>query len=625
MEAALEAPDLAFRRPWAAAADRAIGAVVEPLAAFLVLVEIVILATGVFTRYVIRQPLVWTDELATILLLWLAMLGAVVAYRRGEHIRLSIVLRRCSPRMRSILETIGSVVTAIFVLELLPASVTFFKLEETDPTPALNIPHSYVVLAVIVGLTLMLVLALLRLTEGDPKVVAASIAGAIVLSAIAIFGRGAFAGLGNLNLVIFFVVLVGACIAIGIPIAFAFGVGTLSYLAIVTTVPLSTVVERMNEGVSNIVLLAVPLFVFLGLLMETAGIARRLVAALASLVGHVRGGLSIVLVAAMYLVSGVSGSKIADMAAVAPVLFPAMEKRGQKRSAMIALLASSGAMAETIPPSLVLIIIGSVTGVSIAALFTAGLLPALVSSAFIVGVALWNARRDNETLPERAPLAVIGRAFLIAIPGLLLPLLIRYFVVAGIATATEVSVVGIFYTVLVGVFVYREFDWRRMYPILLETVALSGAILLIIATATAMGWALTQSGFAQQLASMLAGAPGGPAGIMLVSIVLFLILGSVLEGIPAMVLFGPLLFPVAKAAGINEVHYAIVAVLAMGIGLFAPPLGVGFFSASAIGKSNPENVVRPILPYLGALFIALLVIAFVPWISLGFLPKVAGP
>ena len=623
-EAGLDAQDLGFRRPWAAAIDRAIGAVVEPAAAFLVLVEIAILAAGVFTRYVIHQPLVWTDELATILLLWLAMLGAVVAYRRGEHIRLLVVLRRCSPARRAVLETIGSVVTAIFVLELMPASITFFQQEQTDPTPALNLPHSYVVLAVIVGLALILVLALLRLSEGDPKTVLAAVAGAVILSAIALFGRDLFATLGNLNLIIFFVLLVGACVIIGIPIAFAFGVGTLSYLAVTTHVPLSTVAERMNEGVSNIVLLAVPLFVFLGLLMETAGIARRLVEALASLVGHVRGGLSIVLVAAMYLVSGVSGSKIADMAAVAPVLFPDMERRGQKRSSMIALLATSGAMAETIPPSLVLIIIGSVTGVSIAALFTAGLLPAALSSLLLIAVALWSAKRENLALAKRAPLTVVGRAFLFAIPGLLLPLLIRYFVVSGIATATEVSVVGIFYTVLVGVFIYREFDWGRMYPILLDTVALSGAILLIIATATAMGWALTQSGFAQQLAAMLAAAPGGTVGIMLFSIVLFIVLGSVLEGIPAMVLFGPLLFPVAKAAGINEVHYAIVAVLAMGIGLFAPPVGVGFFSASAIGKANPENVVRPILPYLAALLISLLLIAFIPWISLGFLPNATG-
>ncbi|HEV3088703.1 MAG TPA: TRAP transporter large permease subunit [Candidatus Elarobacter sp.] len=623
-ETAVAAHEFTFRRPWAAAIDRAIGAVVEPIAAFLVVVEVAILSAGVFTRYVLGNPLVWSDELATLIFLWLAMLGAVVAYRRGEHISLSVLVRRASPKTKALLETISSVVTSIFVIELIPATIKFFNLEKIDLTPALNIPRSYEVLAVILCLAIILVLALLRLSEQDPKVVATVVAAAVVISAVAWFGRGAFVGLGNFNLVLFFVVLVGACVAIGVPIAFAFGLGTLSYLAIVTTAPLSTVVGRMQEGVSNLVLLAVPLFIFLGLLMETAGIAQRLVGALASLVGHLRGGLSIVLVGAMYLVSGISGSKIADMAAVAPVLFPDMERRGQKRTSMIALLATSGAMAETIPPSLVLIIIGSVTGVSIQAMFTAGLLPAFVLSLFLIAVALWDAKRENVTLAARAPMKVIARAFFIAIPGLILPLVIRYFVVAGIATATEVSVVGIIYTLLVGVLVYRVFDWRTFYPTLKETVSLAGAILLIIATATAMGWALTRSGFAQQLADILGHAPGGKAGIMLLSIVMFIILGSVLEGIPAMVLFGPLLFPVAKAAGINEVHYAIVVVLAMGVGLFSPPVGIGFFAASAIGKANPEQVVKPMLPYLIALMIGLLIVAYVPWISLGFLPKAQG-
>ncbi len=514
--------------------------------------------------------------------------------------------------------------TSIFVIELMPATVKFFNQEKIDLTPALSIPRSYEVLAIIICLVLILVLALLRISEQDPKIVAGVVGTAVLVSAAAWFGRDAFHVLGNFNLVLFFVVLVGACVAIGVPIAFSFGLGTLSYLAIVTTVPLSTVSGRMQEGVSNLVLLAVPLFIFLGLLMETAGIAQRLVGALASLVGHLRGGLSIVLVGAMYLVSGISGSKIADMAAVAPVLFPDMERRGHKRTDMIALLATSSAMSETIPPSLVLIIIGSVTGVSIQAMFTAGLLPAFVLSILLVAVALYDAKRENATLSKRASMRTIGWAFFIALPGLVLPLVIRYFVVAGIATATEVSVVGIIYTLLVGVLVYRALDWRTLYPTLLETVSLAGAILLIIATATAMGWALTQSGFAQQLADILGHAPGGKAGIMLLSIIMFIFLGSVLEGIPAMVLFGPLLFPVAKAAGINEVHYAIVVVLAMGVGLFSPPVGIGFFAASAIGKANPERVVKPMVPYLIALLIGLLIVAYVPWISLGFLPKTAG-
>lgn len=588
------------------------------------LAEVFILAAGVYSRYVAHAALVWSDELATILFLWLAMLGSVVAYRRSEHIRLSAFVRRAPPAARAVFDAISSVVVAIFVLELIPASLKFFVQEQIDLTPAMSIPRSYVVLAILVGLTLMLVLALVRLVEADPRTVGAVVAGALALSAAAWFARDAFAALGNLNLVLFFVVLVGALVVCGIPIAFAFGVGTLSYLAIATKLPLNTVVGRMDEGVENLVLLAVPLFIFLGLLMETAGVARRLVAALASLVGHLRGGLNVVLVAAMYLVSGISGSKIADMAAVAPVLFPDMERRGQRRPEMIALLATSGAMAETIPPSLVLIIIGSVTGVSIAAMFTAGLLPALLCSVFLIAVSAVNARRENLAVSVRASAGTIVRAFGVALPGLLLPLLIRVFVVDGIATATEVSVVGIFYTLVVGVAIYREFRWSTLYPTLVDTAALAGAILLIIATATSMGWALTQSGFAQQLAVLLGHAPGGTVGIMLLSIVMFVVLGSVLEGIPAMVLFGPLLFPVAKAAGINEVHYAIVAVLAMGVGLFSPPLGVGFFSACAIGKAEPETTVRAMLPYLAALLVALLVIAFVPWISLGFLPKQQG-
>ena len=196
--------------------------------------------------------------------------------------------------------------------------------------------------------------------------------------------------------------VVGGLVAIGVPIAFCFGFATLSYLALTTSVPLNTVVGRMDEGISNLVLLAVPLFVLLGLLIENAGIAKRLVDAFASVIGHVRGGLGIVLLGAMYLVSGISGSKVADMAAVAPVLFPEMERRGQKRAEMISLLAASGAMAETIPPSLVLIIIGSVTGVSISALFTAGLLPALVAAIALVFVTIWRSKDDRTELADPA-------------------------------------------------------------------------------------------------------------------------------------------------------------------------------------------------------------------------------
>lgn len=617
-ESGLEAPSLLHRR-WTRSVDSAIGAVVEPVAAGLLVVEVAILTSGVFSRYVLHSALVWTDELATILLLWLAMLGAVVAYRNDAHMRLTALLRSVDPRTASVFRTIGDVVVALFALELLPASRNYLMQEAIAYTPALQIPQSYVVGSVFVALSLMLILAILRLIDSDPRVVVPVIGATIAVAAVSYLVRGALIPLGNLNLIVFFVFVVGAFVAIGVPIAFSFGVGTLSYLALTTQVPLDTIVGRMQEGVSNLVLLAAPMFILLGLLIENAGIAKRLVDALASVVGHVRGGLGIVLLSAMYLVSGISGSKIADMAAVAPVLFPEMERRGSARGEMVALLASSGAMAETIPPSLVLIIIGSVTGVSIAALFTAGLLPAAFAALALIVIVLLRSRHDRVDLARRPSLSWIAKAFFVAIPGLALPLLIRAAVLGGVATATEVSTVGIIYTILVGVAIYREFNWSRMYPILRETVALTGALMLIIATATSMGWALTQSGFAQDLADALGKAPGGAAGFMALSIVAFIILGSVLEGVPAIVLFGPLLFPVAKAFGVHEVHYAIVVVLSMGIGLFSPPLGVGYYAACAIGKTEPDAAMRRVVPYLIALLIATIVIAAYPWLSLGFL------
>jgi tripartite ATP-independent transporter DctM subunit len=203
-----------------------------------------------------------------------------------------------------------------------------------------------------------------------------------------------------------------------------------------------------------------------------------------------------------------------------------------------------------------------------------------------------------------------------ALPALALPFLIRAAVVQGIATATEVSTVGVVCTAFAGLFIYRQFNWRRLYPMLIETASLSGAILLIIGTATAMAWSLTQSGFSRQLVTSMEQVPGGQLGFLAVTIVVFMILGSVLEGIPAIVLFGPLLFPAARALGVHDVHYAMVA---MGIGLLAPPFGVGFYAACATGRVPPDAAMGRVWPYLGAVLAALLLVALVPWLSIGFL------
>ena len=307
------------------------------------------------------------------------------------------------------------------------------------------------------------------------------------------------------------------------------------------------------------------------------------------------------------------------MAAVAPALFPEMKQRGADEGELVALLSATGAQTETVPPSLVLITIGSVTGVSIAALFTGGLLPALVVGVLLCLVVWRRNRREDISGVQRMSRAQIARLFWLALPALALPFVIRAAVVAGVATATEVSTVGIAYAVLAGLFIYRQFDWRRGAHMLVSTAALSGAILLIIGTATAMAWGLTQSGFSHWLAELMGSLPGGVPVFMAVSILAFVVLGSVLEGIPAIVLFGPLLFPIARQMGIHEVHYAMVVVLAMGLGLFAPPLGVGYYAACAIGRVNPDHGIRPILGYLLALLAGTVLVAAWPWLSIGFL------
>jgi tripartite ATP-independent transporter DctM subunit len=378
----------------------------------------------------------------------------------------------------------------------------------------------------------------------------------------------------------------------------------------------------MDEGMSHMVLLAVPLFVMLGVVLQLSGMAKTLIDFMASLLGHVRGGLQYVLLGAMFLVSGISGSKVADMAAVAPALFPEMKKRGSKPEELAALLAATGAMTETIPPSLVLITIGAVCSVSITALFIGGLMPAVVGTVVIALVCWWRSRNEAKPDVQRAPMGTVLKTFCIALPALALPLLIRIAVLEGAATATEVSTIGVAYVVMVGLVMHlfmRHIEFKRVYPMMLEAAALSGSILLIISMASAMAWALTQSGFSANLVDIIADLPGGKFTFMLVTIVTFLILGSVLEGIPAIVLFGPLMFPLAEMLGIHPVHYAMVVILAMGIGLFAPPLGVGFYAACAISKVSSDNVIRKVWSYLAALIVALVIVACFPWISIGFL------
>lgn len=604
----------------AARLDRRLGAVVDAAAGALVLGDICVLLAGVVARFVFHKPLVWSDELASMLFIWLAMFGAVIALRRGEHMRMTALVSNQTPARQQLFEAISVCASLAFLAMVAWPAWEYASEERFITTPALEISNAWRAGALPVGIGLMILFSVLRLfKDADWRTSMKAVIVVLTLVVAFALGRGVFQELGRLNLLIFFVGVVGASVFSGIPIAFAFGLGTLGYMLLGTDTSLTVVVGRMDEGMSHLILLAVPLFVFLGLLIEMTGMAKAMVAFLAGLLGHVRGGLSYVLVGAMYLVSGISGSKAADMAAVAPALFPEMKKRGASEGDLVALLSATGAQTETVPPSLVLITIGSVTGVSIAALFTGGLLPAVVLGLTLCVVVWFRSRGEDLRHVVRPSWGQVAKLAVIALPALALPFIIRAAVVEGVATATEVSTIGIVYAVLAGLVVYRQFDWKRVGPMLVATASLSGAILLIIGTATAMAWGLTQSGFSRLLAEAMAALPGGAPMFMAVSLVIFIVLGSVLEGIPAIVLFGPLLFPIARQLGIHEVHYSMVVVLAMGLGLFAPPLGVGYYAACAIGRVNPDQGIRPIVGYMLALLVGTIVIAAVPWLSIGFL------
>jgi tripartite ATP-independent transporter DctM subunit len=611
--------DVEIQTPEEAGTRRALSRWMVPLeavAALLMVTIIVLLLGGVISRYVFSLPVVWIDEAVSIAFIWVAMIGAAIAMHRNEHLRLTLFLDKMPPRVRDFVHAFALVAIAAFLIALLHPAYEFASEEWHIRTPTLDMPNTFRVAAIGFGLLTMLAIVAFYATRTVSKANLA-IAAVLVLT-LAGLGTGLapqLNQLGLLNIVLFLVLLVALCLVAGVPIAFSFGLGALTYLAFATKVPLLVVLGRMDEGMSNIVLVSVPIFVLLGCILDATGMGKAIVDFLSSLIGHLKAGMSYVLLGSLFIVSGISGSKVSDMATVAPALFPEMKRRGNKPPQMIALLATGAAMADTVPPSIVLIVLGSVAGVSIAGLFESGFVVAMVLLLALLVLARWKARHEDMAGARRAPWGVVGKLVLIAGPALVLPFLIRSTVGGGIATATEVSTIAVLYAMFVGHLMYGGISGRKVYDMLVETAALSGAILLILGTASAMAWSITQSGIVQQLSTFLTSLPGGWVAFMGVTIVVFMILGCLLEGLPAVLLLAPIMFPIAKKLGIHEIHYSMVVVCAMNIGLMMPPIGVGFYVACRIGGAKPDDVMTAIWPYIGALLVGVIVIALVPWLS----------
>jgi tripartite ATP-independent transporter DctM subunit len=410
----------------------------------------------------------------------------------------------------------------------------------------------------------------------------------------------------------------------GIPIGFALALAALIFVLVEGALPGVIYAQQMARGNDNIVLLAIPFFILVGYLMEANGMSVRLIELLERLVGRMRGGLNVVMVLSMVIFSGISGSKMADVAAVGSVLIPAARRSGQNPGGAVALLAASAVMAETIPPCINLIILGFVANLSIGGLFMAGLLPAGLMALALIGVAVLFGRSTplprEETARTRLTKLWGGAAVTI---GLIVIIFGGF--KTGFATATEISAFAALYALAIGGLVFRELTPAAAIASFVSAATRSGLVLFIVAAAQSLAFMLTLQQVPHALADLMIGLSheGGTWLFMLLSIAILIVMGSVLEGAAALIIFGPLLVPVAGQLGIAPLHFGVVLVIAMGIGLFAPPLGLGLYGACLIGKVPLEVTVKPMMGYLGLLLICLIVIAFVPGIST-WLPHTLG-
>jgi TRAP-type C4-dicarboxylate transport system permease small subunit len=333
---------------------------IEMIASAILVVIIGLLLMGVTSRYVLSLPIVWIDEAAAFCFLWLAMLGAVIAIDRNEHLRLTLFLHMLPEKLRGFFGALGPLLVTMFLIGMLWPAIEYVIEESYITSAALNIPMSWRVAALPVGIGLMALLAL-REAVRAAKVSEISMATAVIVAVGALLwlASPSLPSLGNINILIFLVGFVAFFLVIGVPIAFCFGLGALTFLTFTSSVPTMVMIGRIDEGMSSLILLSVPIFVLLGCILDATGMGRAIVEFLASLLGHVKAGMSYVLLGSLFLVSGISGSKVSDMATVAPALFPEMKRRGHKPKEMIALLATGAAKADTVPPTIVLIVLGA--------------------------------------------------------------------------------------------------------------------------------------------------------------------------------------------------------------------------------------------------------------------------
>jgi tripartite ATP-independent transporter DctM subunit len=597
--------------------------IVDAVAALLLAADLAVVLLSVFYRYVLNAPIEWADDVARGLMVALSFFGAAGALARGENIGISFFTERLPVAVQRAIEA-----AVALIIVVIAASVGVNALElgqqTTGQTTGSGLPLELTFYPMGVAGIAMAIFAIDRLCRQRlTDIIAAFLCLAAIVAlwyAWSAFAPDSVPDSGFLMLAAFVIALAG-----GVPIGFVLALSALIFIWVEGTLPGVIFAQQMARGIDNFVLLAIPFFILIGYLMEANGMSVRLIEALERLVGQLRGGLNVVMVLSMVIFSGISGSKMADVAAVGSVLIPAVRRSKQNPGEAVALLAASAVMAETIPPCINLIILGFVANISIGGLFMAGLLPAGLMALVLIAAAISSGARRTPLGSNQIPRTTTAQLWSgVAVTIGLLVIIFGGFK-SGIATATEISSFGALYALIIGGVAFRELSLPAVARTFIHAATRAGLVLFIVAAAQALAFVLTLQQIPHALGDAMVGLSqtSGSWVFVLASILILIVMGSVLEGAAALIIFGPLLVPVAAQLGIPALHYGVLLVIAMGIGLFAPPLGLGLYGACLIGDVPIELTIKPMMRYLGLLFLCLLVIAFVPPITL-WLPHALG-
>jgi tripartite ATP-independent transporter DctM subunit len=580
-------------------------------------VELGIVLSEIFSRFAFQRSLLWADEAAKLFLSFMAFVGGALAYRARHHTIVEFFTGKLPAQLRI------AVAIAVDLLVLVAAGVVGYisfdllSIAGMSTTPILGINAGWMVLPLTIGLALVVVFAVERLLYDYSWQALLASAGvtALVIGAVAAMANVPSLHLGNGAALAIMLVAFLAAILLGLPVTFAMLLGSLMFLTMSGVAPLIAAAQNTVDGTNNFILLTLPFFIWAGLIMEKGGISLRLVRFAMVLVGHLRGGLLQVVVLTIYLVSGISGSKIADVVAVGSILRTELKKQGYRAEQGAAVLAASAAMSETIPPSLAMLVLGSVAPISIGTLFIAGLLPAAVIALFLMILNYVLSRQRNTAIVPRASASDMLSATAGAVLPLIMPVIMVIGIRFGIATPTEVSAVAVLYGLVLAFAIYRAVDPKALYAIAVESCLLAGMVLFIIAAAFSFGWTLTAANLPVRLATLLHSIGDNATIFILGSIVLLIVVGSLLEGLPALIILGPLLMPIAAGYGIDMIHYGMIMILAMGVGIFIPPIGIGFYVSCSVSESRLEKTSAAMAPYFIVLMLGVLVVAFVPWFT----------